>query len=144
MTQERRQAILAAFEERASDFREIARRRSTPLPPLTGPSPVRPLRPCPPLPQAPGGRRGLAEQQFVVCGDGRGEGLSPRQLQVLVLIARGASNEQAAQCLGISAETVKTHVKHALDALGAVSRAEAVATAFCRGLLRPSGPTAGD
>jgi PAS domain S-box-containing protein len=62
--------------------------------------------------------------------------LTPRQLQVLQLLAAGASTHQIADELTLSRETVRNHVRHILRALGAHSRLEAVATARTAGLLR--------
>ena len=53
--------------------------------------------------------------------------LTPRQNQVLHLLAHGRSTAQIAQELHLSAETVKNHVRHLLRALGVNSRLEAVA-----------------
>jgi PAS domain S-box-containing protein len=61
--------------------------------------------------------------------------LTPRQHQVLQLLARGASTDQIAQMLTISPETVRNHVRHLLRALNAHSRLEAVAVARRAGLL---------
>ena len=61
--------------------------------------------------------------------------LSPRELEVLRLIARGASNREAASQLFISEATVKTHLIHVYAKLGVNDRAAAVATAYDRGLL---------
>jgi PAS domain S-box-containing protein len=61
--------------------------------------------------------------------------LTPRQHQVLQLLAAGSSTEQIAAALTISRETVRNHVRHILRALGAHSRLEAVATARRAGLL---------
>lgn len=66
---------------------------------------------------------------------GEGGHLSPRQVQVLHLVALGASVSQIAEELSISEATVKTHVKHILERLGARNRAHAVALAMCNGLL---------
>ena len=62
--------------------------------------------------------------------------LTPRQVQILQLIAEGLSNEQIANRLRLSAETVKSHVSAVHAKLGADSRAHAVAIAFRHGLLR--------
>jgi PAS domain S-box-containing protein len=64
------------------------------------------------------------------------QGLTPRQAQVLALLAAGSSTDQIAGALTISRETVRNHVRHVLRALGAHSRLEAVATARAAGLLR--------
>ncbi|WP_211323410.1 response regulator transcription factor [Amycolatopsis palatopharyngis] len=61
--------------------------------------------------------------------------LSPRRQQVLELLATGATNPQIALALGLSVDTVKTHVKVLLRRLEVVSRAEAVAVGYQRGLL---------
>jgi DNA-binding NarL/FixJ family response regulator len=63
------------------------------------------------------------------------EPLSQRELDVLGLIAQGASNRDAATRLFISEATVKTHVLHIFAKLGVNDRAAAVATGFERGLL---------
>jgi DNA-binding NarL/FixJ family response regulator len=63
--------------------------------------------------------------------------LSARELEVLALVARGMANKQIADRLGVSDNTVKTHVAHLLRKLGVPDRAGAVAAAMERGLLRP-------
>ena len=65
------------------------------------------------------------------------EPISHRELEVLELIAQGASNRSAAARLFISEATVKTHLMHIYDKLGVNDRAAAVAEAFNRGLLIP-------
>ncbi|MBD2899922.1 Transcriptional regulatory protein LiaR [Actinomadura sp. RB99] len=65
------------------------------------------------------------------------ESLSPRELEVLGLIARGSTNREAAARLFISEATVKTHLLHIYGKLGVNDRAAAVAAAFDRGLLQP-------
>ena len=67
------------------------------------------------------------------------EQLSPRELDVLRLVAAGATNREAAKQLFISEATVKTHLLHLYDKLGVRDRAAAVATAFTRGILAPPG-----
>src|SRR5690349_15931208 len=63
--------------------------------------------------------------------------LSERELEVLALLARGASNRDAAAQLFISEATVKTHLLHIYAKLGVSDRAAAVGEAFNRGLLTP-------
>jgi DNA-binding NarL/FixJ family response regulator len=63
--------------------------------------------------------------------------LSDRELEVLTLVAGGASNRDAAQALLISEATVKTHLLHIYAKLSVSDRAAAVAEAFNRGLLTP-------
>jgi DNA-binding NarL/FixJ family response regulator len=56
-----------------------------------------------------------------------GELLTPRELEVLGLIAQGHRNREIAAALFIAESTVKVHVRHILERLGVRSRAEAVA-----------------
>ncbi|MEH1011962.1 response regulator transcription factor [Micromonospora sp. CPCC 206060] len=65
--------------------------------------------------------------------------LSQRELEVLTLVAKGATNREAAAHLFISEATVKTHLLHVYAKLGVKDRAAAVAVAFERGLLGPTG-----
>jgi DNA-binding NarL/FixJ family response regulator len=65
------------------------------------------------------------------------EPISARELEVLELVARGASNREAAERLFISEATVKTHLIHIYSKLGVNDRAAAVTEAFDRGLLIP-------
>ena len=62
-------------------------------------------------------------------------GLTPRELEVLDLMAAGRSNSEIGQQLFISRKTASVHVSNILAKLGAVSRTEAVALARRRGLL---------
>ena len=62
--------------------------------------------------------------------------LSPRQREILESITRGLSNAQIALQLDISAESVKTHMTKLFAKLGAASRAEAVAIALRKHLLK--------
>ena len=61
--------------------------------------------------------------------------LSNREREILALLADGLANKQIAARLGISKNTVKTHIELLFDKLGVSSRAEAVATGVRRGLL---------
>ena len=62
--------------------------------------------------------------------------LTPRQHEVLQLLADGASTDDVASRLHLSKETVRNHVRHILRALGAHSRLEAVAMSLRRGLVK--------
>ena len=62
-------------------------------------------------------------------------GLSPRERQILGLLAEGQTSVEAAASLGIGEETVQTHVRRAMAKLKARTRTEAVATALRLGLL---------
>ena len=72
----------------------------------------------------------------VVAVPGLGERLTARELEVLGLLAAGRSNQEIAEELVVTLDTVKKHVSHVLDKLGAVNRTEAVARARQLGLLR--------
>jgi LuxR family maltose regulon positive regulatory protein len=63
------------------------------------------------------------------------EPLSERELQVLALVARGASNREIAEQLVITVGTVKSHLNHILRKLDAQNRTEAAARARALGLL---------
>ena len=64
------------------------------------------------------------------------ESLSGREVEVLELVARGKGNKEIARSLWISEATVKSHLLHINDKLGAADRASAVAAAMKRGILR--------
>lgn len=64
--------------------------------------------------------------------------LSRRELEVLGLIARGATNREVAAKLFITEATVKTHLLHLFAKLEVNDRAAAVAAAYETGLLKPS------
>jgi len=64
--------------------------------------------------------------------------LTPRQNEVLHLLAHGRSTEQIADELHLSRETVRNHVRRMLIALDAHSRIEALAVAHREGILRPT------
>jgi DNA-binding NarL/FixJ family response regulator len=65
-----------------------------------------------------------------------GPSLSPREIEVLKLIAAGKSNKEIGALLFISEGTVKTHVLSIHDKLGVRDRTEAVMVAMKRGILR--------
>lgn len=62
------------------------------------------------------------------------EPLTPRELEVLQLLAQGLPNKAIAERLGVSSHTVKFHVNAILSKLGARSRTEAVVLATQMGL----------
>jgi PAS domain S-box-containing protein len=77
----------------------------------------------------------LAEAVRTVRGDGaqmgrRTRALSPREREVLALLARGLTGEQIAERLVLSPETVRTHIRNAREKLGASTRVEAVTMAL--------------
>lgn len=65
-----------------------------------------------------------------------GESLTPRETEVLEMIAEGLSNKQIAARLNISDHTAKFHVNSILGKLDAATRAEAVTKGLRRGLLK--------
>ena len=70
-----------------------------------------------------------------------GDGLTPRQREVLLLIAAGASNRQIAETLVVSERTARTHVSDILAKLGLASRTQAALWAVQEGLVKSSGET---
>jgi two-component system, NarL family, response regulator YdfI len=64
-----------------------------------------------------------------------GEPLTPREVEVLVLLAGGAGNKEIAHCMRISEHTVKFHVSSILTKLGAATRTEAVSRGYKEGLI---------
>ncbi len=66
--------------------------------------------------------------------------LSPRELEVLQLVAAGATNREAAAKLFVTEATVKSHLLNIYGKLGVGDRAAAVTEAFNRGLLVPRSP----
>jgi DNA-binding NarL/FixJ family response regulator len=66
------------------------------------------------------------------------DGLTPREAEVLALIAEGLTNAEIADRLVVSAATVKTHVNHIFAKTGARDRAQAVVYAYAHGLAAGS------
>lgn len=64
--------------------------------------------------------------------------LSPREAEILQLLALGLANKQISKRLFISEATVKTHLVHIYDKLGVDSRTAAIASGLTSGLIRPA------
>jgi DNA-binding NarL/FixJ family response regulator len=67
------------------------------------------------------------------------EELTPRELEVLRLVARGMSNAEIGEALFLSPATAKTHVARILSKLGLRDRIQAVVLAYETGLVQPGG-----
>ena len=67
------------------------------------------------------------------------EELTERELEVVAEVARGLTNQGIGNSLGISVETVKTHVVNAKDKLGAADRTQLAVMALLYGLIDPLG-----
>lgn len=80
----------------------------------------------------------LPGRHLAVCipdGDAGGE-LTPREREVVELLATGLSGARIAEQLVISRETVRTHVRNAMEKLGARTRPHLIAIALRDGLIR--------
>jgi DNA-binding NarL/FixJ family response regulator len=69
--------------------------------------------------------------------------LTPREREILTLLAQGLSNTDVAGQLFISEATVKTHLAHVMTKLGVREKAQAVIAAYQSGLVQPSPPRSG-
>jgi DNA-binding NarL/FixJ family response regulator len=81
--------------------------------------------------QVPGAGAAAAEPELP-------DGLTPREAEVLALIAAGLTNTEIAERLVVSGATVKSHVNHIFAKAGVRDRAQAVVYAYERGLAEPS------
>jgi DNA-binding NarL/FixJ family response regulator len=93
---------------------------------------------------APSITRRLIERFATVAASARGaaelDRLTPREAEVMRLIARGLSNAEIAETLVVTEHTAKTHVAHILEKLGLRDRVQAVVFAYESGLVRPGDP----
>ncbi|HWS87668.1 MAG TPA: response regulator transcription factor [Pyrinomonadaceae bacterium] len=87
--------------------------------------------------QVHAGRKGIPPNVAARIAEHLGEEtLTGRELDVLRLVAGGNRNRDIAERLFISEETVKVHVKHVMEKLGASDRTQAVAIALRRGIIQ--------
>ena len=89
---------------------------------------------------APSVTRRLIERFAAVTGPSTStdlDRLTPREAEVLRLMARGLSNGEIAEALVVTEHTAKTHVAHILDKLDLRDRVQAVVMAYETGLVKP-------
>ncbi len=90
---------------------------------------------------APSVTRRLIERFASALGPSAGQDdldrLTPREAEVLRLIARGLSNGEIAEALVVTEHTAKTHVAHILDKLDLRDRVQAVVLAYESGIVKP-------
>lgn len=68
---------------------------------------------------------------------GKDAGLSPREVETIALVTQGLSNQEIAERLHLSTNTLKSHIRQAYRKIGATSRAQAVAWALQHGFAPP-------
>ena len=82
------------------------------------------------------GKKALSpEASYEIAEHGTDDALTPREIDVLRLIAAGNSNKRAADKLSIAEASVKSHVENILSKLGANDRTHAVTIALKRGII---------
>ena len=70
-------------------------------------------------------------------GEGRGEELTPREEEVVKLVAEAHTNKEIADILGLAEKTAENHRSNAMRKLGMRDRVELVRYAIRRGLIEP-------
>jgi DNA-binding NarL/FixJ family response regulator len=78
---------------------------------------------------------GMAERLLGQVSKAEGSGLSARELELLVLVARGLSNAQVSSSLHLSQATVKRHLVNIYEKIGVSSRTEATSKALAEGWI---------
>lgn len=79
----------------------------------------------------------VTPEHAVASGSRRPDGITPREAEVLNLVAQGMSNREVAQTLVVSEKTVARHLANLYTKLGVGSRTAAAAYAHAHGLVRP-------
>ncbi|MCW2569899.1 MAG: response regulator receiver, partial [Mycobacterium sp.] len=79
----------------------------------------------------------LSRESFTRFSDDRRNRLSPREIEILVMVGRAMTNAKIAMQLGLTEATVKRHLRNIFGKLGAVSRIDAVNKAADSSLLPP-------
>lgn len=83
------------------------------------------------------GRRCIPPDLAALLADFLSEdGLTPRELEIVRLLAKGNRNQDVGDILSISESTVKVHVRNIMEKLGASDRTEAVVIAIQRGIIQ--------
>jgi DNA-binding NarL/FixJ family response regulator len=89
--------------------------------------------------QVHAGRKCVPGDIAVTLADHVGDdALTAREMEVLILVAAGNRNREIADALAITEDTVKVHVKHVMEKLGASDRTQAVVIAVRRGIIHLS------
>jgi DNA-binding NarL/FixJ family response regulator len=87
-----------------------------------------PSRPNNAAPDA-GSQHGQGDEEGTVCV------LTDRELEILQIIAKGLSNNEAAKVLGLSKATIRTHLEHIYEKLDVTNRVEAVTEGIRQGII---------